>query len=358
MERTIYRIVDVNFNRAREAARTMEEYCRFVLNDPRLSARAKTVRHRLCAIVSRMDQGRLLTARDTEGDVGRELTIDGRMNRCDLRDCFTAAVRRFTEAMRVLGEVGHVVDSLATTEFEQLRFETYSIEKDVYVGFVPKSRFASVRLYVLLTVTDESDDRSILDLADQCSRGGADCLQLRPKGLSDQRLISLAEQFVERSRRHNVITIINDRADVAILCGADGVHLGQDDLGVGSVRALQLRPMIVGISTHNETELLSAIKQGADYVGLGPAFVSPTKPGLPVAGLPYIRSALTVLRDTSIGHVAIGGITEHNLQSLLACGISAVAVASAVGDSGNPETVCRCLKNILLNTPQNPIGEE
>lgn len=347
MEPAAYRILDVNFNRAREAARGMEEFCRFVLNDEGLSGRCKQIRHRLCAAFGRIDAGRLLVSRDTQGDVGRGLSVDGQMGRADLAECFTAAVRRLGEAMRALAEVSQAMDRDASAAFERLRFDGYAVEKDAMLAWTPKARFAGVRLYVLVTVGAKADRDQVLGLIGQCAEGGADCIQLRAKGLLDGKLFDLSMEFVSICQKAKVISIINDRPDVAAACDADGVQLGQDDLPVAAVRAIQHKPMIVGVSTHNPTELRAALSQGADYVGIGPAFASPTKPDVPVAGPEYLRMAIKALKDLPLGHVAIGGISRGNLAEVLACGVRAVAVGSAVTEAADPMRECQKIKQDL-----------
>jgi thiamine-phosphate pyrophosphorylase len=347
MELAVYRILDVNFNRAREAARVMEEFCRFVLCDEGLSGRCKQIRHRLCAAFGAIDAGRLLASRDTEGDVGRGLSVEGQMGRTDLAECFTAAVRRLGEAMRALAEVGQTVDREAAAEFERLRFDGYAVEKDAMLAWTPKARFAGVRLYVLVTVGAGSDRGKTLDLVARCAEGGADCIQLRAKGLADGEIYGLSRDFVRICRGAGVLSIVNDRPDVAAACDADGVQLGQEDLPVSAVRAIQRKPMIVGVSTHNPAELRAALSQGADYVGIGPAFASPTKPQVAVAGPAYLWAAVAMLKETPVGHVAIGGITRGNLSEVLACGVRAVAVGSAVMDAADPMQECRKIKQAL-----------
>ena len=154
-------------------------------------------------------------------------------------------------------------------------------------------------------------------------------------------------EFVRICRGAKVLSVVNDRADVAVACDADGVQLGQEDLPVAAVRAIQRKPMIVGVSTHNPAELRAAVEQGADYVGIGPAFASPTKPQVPVAGPEYLRAAVATLKETPVGHVAIGGITRGNLAQVLACGVRAVAVGSAVTEAADPIEECRELKKAL-----------
>lgn len=327
----------------------MEEYCRFGLNHAALSGRAKQLRHRLCAAVSRLDAGALLCARDTDGDVGKTATVAGQLKRCSIEDCFTAAAKRASEALRALAEAAQAVDAELAATAEQLRFEAYALEKDVVLTATVRAKLAPVRLYVLINATPETPAGTVLDLAKACLEGGADCLQLRAKGLTDQALLALAEAFVGVCRDGHAVSIINDRVDIAVLSGADGVHLGQDEISPAQARRLARQPLIVGASTHNEQELEAAIADGYDYVAMGPAFASGTKPDVPVAGLDYIRKARVRLDEAGLPHAAIGGITAENLPRLLEAGVRTVAVSEAVCGAKSPINRCQALKSLLHN---------
>lgn len=344
MEKPINRILDANFNRAREALRTMEEYCRFVLDDPRLSADAKGLRHRLCTAADQFDRPSLLAARDAQADVGRGMQVAGQQSRKTLEDCFTAAAMRLSEALRVLAEFSQAACPAAYAEFESIRFDGYSLEKEVASRF-PAVRFQQVRLYVLLTATADQDQTTILKLAESIAQGGADAIQLRAKGLNDKDLRELSGRFVDICRQNGVFSIINDRADIAALCGADGLHLGQEDLTVADARRLLLKPTCVGLSTHNPAELQNAIDQQADYVGIGPMFTSRTKPGLTRSGPDYAHAALATLKTASIAHVAIGGIDLDNLDQLISIGVRAVAIGAAICDDPNPQKKTQMFKD-------------
>jgi thiamine-phosphate pyrophosphorylase len=319
----------------------MEDFCRFSLNAKDLSARSKHLRHRLSAAVSTLDQGALLSARDTPGDVGTAVRVDGQLSRVDLADCVTAAAKRVSEALRVLSESVYSLDPAVAADFESIRYASYTLEKDIFLTASARQKFASVRLYVLLTCDDPSE---ITDLTHACSQNGADCIQLRIKHLHDAQALACARDFVARCKDNNVLSIINDRLDIAATAGADGVHLGQDDVPISAARALAPCPMIFGASTHSLSELTAAIELRADYIGVGPAFTSPTKPGLRVAGLEYLSSAVPLAAQAGIPAVAVGGITLENLDPVLKTGISAVAVGSAITDSPDPAVACRAFK--------------
>lgn len=350
MNPILYRIIDANYNRAREALRVMEEYCRFGLNHSGLSGRAKQLRHILCAALSKLDTFALLCSRDTAGDVGRELKVEGQIRRQTIEDCFTAAAKRASEALRTLAESVQTINPEIAAVMEKLRFEIYALEKDAVLASYAKTKFEKVRLYVLINVGPHTPDTDVVNLAGICAENGADCLQLRAKNLTDARLLILAESFAAVCRQNSVVSIINDRTDIAILAGADGVHLGQNEIPVHKARQLARTPLIIGVSTHNTDELNKAIADGCDYVGLGPAFASTTKPHIPAAGLGYIKQALPLLEQAGIFHTAIGGITPDNLMLLQQAGVKTIAVCQAIADADNPGLICKVLKNKLLNS--------
>jgi thiamine-phosphate pyrophosphorylase len=358
MERAAYRIVDANFNRAREALRVMEEYCRFALNSGALSERAKRLRHELCAAVGRLDLGKLMAGRDTVGDVGVGQKVEGQLERATVKDCFTAAARRLTEALRALAEMAQIEDKAVADAVERLRYEAYTLEKDILLFSEPVEKFHRVQLYVIITSNLPAE---VLSLTSRCAAGGADCLQLRAKEIPDDRLFALAVEFVEICREMGALSIINDRADVAAAAGADGVHLGQNDLPVEQVRRLQLSPLIIGRSTHSLQELEAACgfpnatprvwgpgPALPSYVSLGPAFPTATKPGIEIAGPNYIRQGLERLAETGISHVAIGGITPENVEQVIEAGAQRVAVCSVVTKAADPTQACRRLKERIV----------
>jgi len=341
MQRAVYRIIDANFNRAREALRVMEEFCRFGLNSASLSSRSKELRHQLCGAVSRLDAGKLLSSRDTAGDVGRDIKLDEPLGRRDLKDCVIAAAGRLSEALRALSEMVQTFDLQAASMIEKLRYQAYTLGKDILVAGDVRAKFRRVRLYVIISSDLPID---VIRLAGSCAAGGADCIQLRAKNTDDTSFFSLAQQVVDICKQAGIVSIINDRADIAVAAEADGVHLGQNDLPIRQMRKLQLYPLVFGTSTHSLSELDRAMEQGADYVSLGPVFATPTKPKLQPVGLDYVRQGRGVVEKASIATVAIGGITPENVEQVLACGVDAVAVCSAVADSPDPAGICREFK--------------
>ena len=350
MSEILYRIIDANYNRAREAFRVMEEYCRFGLNNPSLSGQAKQCRHQLCSTLTAIDQELLLSHRDTDGDVGKELKVEGQLQRKSLQDCFTAAAKRASEALRALAETTQALDPTIAAMMEKLRFEVYALEKKAVLFACSKRKFESVRLYVLINAAPQKDPSEIIKLAKCCVDNGADCIQLRAKDLCDSDLLSLAKQFTSVCKDGGTVSIINDRVDIAILAEADGVHLGQHEISVPDARRLSKGPLLVGVSTHNSDELANAIESGCDYAAVGPAFPSPTKPQLEVAGLEYLQKAVPTLEQAGIFHVAIGGIHANAIPELLQIGVKTIAVSSDIENAADPGKSCKTLKSRILSS--------
>jgi len=345
MERAVYRIIDANFNRAREAVRVIEEFCRFALNCKALTERAKQFRHELSAAIGRLDADRLIASRDTPGDVGVDAAVEGQLHRVNLQDCLTAACKRLPEALRALAETIQTVDPATAQQIENLRYESYTLEKDIMLFSSPAEKFKRVKLYVIISSNLPAD---VIALTHRCISGGADCIQLRTKDIEDDKLFALAVEFVEACKAGGVLSIINDRADIAVAAGADGVHLGQNDLPIEQVRRLQLVPLIIGRSTHSPKQLQAACSDLPTYVSLGPVFPTATKPTAEAVGLDYVKQGIEALADTGIGHVAIGGITLDNVEEVLRAGARTVAVCSAVTETADPTAACRELKKKLL----------
>lgn len=345
MDRAIFRIIDANFNRAREGLRVAEEFCRFALNNEALSNRCKQARHQLCSFVGKLDRQKLVAARDTENDIGCGIKIENQMKRSGIEDCVSAGFARTAEALRVLADTAATLDAATADDLERLRYDCYTLEKDITLFGFPALKFANTRLYVVITVEDCSD---ALAIAKAAAQNGADCLQLRTKKMADACLLAMAKKFVDLCKHHNVISIINDRVDIAVAAQADGIHLGQNDLPIEEVRKCQLKPLIAGISTHSIAELENAVKQMPHYVGLGACFPTNTKQ-VNVCGLEYVRQAISFLKDKPVEAVAIGGINLDNVEDVLKAGAKRIAVSSCVCKADNPAKICRKLKQKIIN---------
>jgi len=346
MEHALYRIIDANFNRSREAIRVIEDFCRFYLNSAGLAARCKQLRHELCTLLGQLESGKLFTSRDVDRDVGIAVTVPGQLGRDELKDTFTAAARRLTEALRCLSEAIALTNTGLAAKIENLRYAAYTLEKDISIFSSTVEKFRAVRLYIVITSNHPAD---IFFLTESCIAGGADCIQLRVKQMEDDKLFALAAEFARACRADNCLSIINDRPDIAISSGADGVHLGQNDLPIEQAFKLQLGPLIIGKSTHSMEQLKAASAQPITYAALGPVFATPTKPTAPPVGLEYVRDGTAFLADTGIAHVAIGGITLDNIEQVLNAGAHTIAISSAVTNCHDPKGACQLFKEKIIS---------
>ncbi len=169
-------------------------------------------------------------------------------------------------------------------------------------------------------------------------------MQLREKTLAGRELLTRARDVRRWTRKAGVLYIVNDRPDIARLCEADGVHLGQDDLSVRDARRVVGPEALVGISTHSIEQVRQAILDGADYIGIGPVFPSKTKTFDHFPGLEFVRAATA---ETSLPAFALGGISPANLGQVIAAGARLIAVSSAVAAADDPEQAARELRASL-----------
>jgi len=210
-----------------------------------------------------------------------------------------------------------------------------------------RERLRRSQLYV---VTDARERRG--DLAafvDAILGAGADLVQLREKDAEAGDLLRWAEVVRRASSRHGALFVVNDRPDVALAVGADGVHVGQNDLPVSFVRELVGPDVLIGLSTHDETQLESA-PATADYVCAGPVHPTPTKAGRPATGVGFVRFAADRM-DGSRPWFAIGGIDTRTLPDVVEAGATRVAVVRAVTEASDPGAAVRLLRTALPALP-------
>ena len=195
--------------------------------------------------------------------------------------------------------------------------------------------------YALYAVTDRVRARTAEELLAQAAaviRGGAQIVQLREKELPFGEFLDEARQFVALCRELGAVSIINDNVEIARLTGADGVHVGQEDMAAARAREILGPGKLVGVSAHTVEEARAAYEMGADYLGTGAAFVTGTKTDAKPIERGTIRA---VTSSVPIPVVAIGGITRENLPELAGLGLAGAAVASALFAQDDPEAAAR-----------------
>jgi thiamine-phosphate pyrophosphorylase len=195
----------------------------------------------------------------------------------------------------------------------------------------------------LLLVTDPRPD--LVERVEAAVRGGVDIVQLRDKHSPRGDLIPLAEQLKEACGRTGALFTVNDDVELARLVGADGVHLGEDDAPTPDARGVLGPGAVVGRSAGGVAVALEAVRGGADYLGVGTVFASPTKPDGEVAGLALIRAIAH--EDLPVPWFAIGGVTFETAPSVAAAGAPGFAVVRAVLDAEDPGAAARELRSIL-----------
>lgn len=198
---------------------------------------------------------------------------------------------------------------------------------------------------LLYAVTDRAwtGKQSLLEQVEAALRGGATCVQLREKTLSDEAFLAEALEVSQLCRRYGVPLFINDNVEVAIQCHADGIHVGQEGMAAAQVRRRVGDDMMIGVSVHSVAEALDAVRDGADCLGVGAMFSTSTKADADVLPPGTLRA---ICDAVDIPVVAIGGITKHNIAQLAGSGVDGVALVSAIFSAPDIESECRLLRRL------------
>lgn len=338
----LLRVLDAAANRAREAARAIEDFARFVLDDPHLTGLCKQLRHRLAELAGRVPLGDRLAARQTEADVGTALSTPTERSRESAAALLEANCARLQEALRSLEEFAKLHDPPAAAEYRVLRYRSYTLQRALYITHHSAKRLARARLYVLI------DGRGSFDEFDSLARAlvlaSVHVIQLRDKQLDDRTLLGRARHLRELTTGSQTLFVMNDRPDLARLSRADGVHLGQDELSVKDARSVVGPHALIGVSTHSIEQARQAVLDGANYLGCGPVFPSPTKHFERFVGVELLRAVAAEIR---LPVFAIGGINRANLREVLKTGICRVAVSSAILEAGDPAAEARAMLEML-----------
>lgn len=199
------------------------------------------------------------------------------------------------------------------------------------------ARLRAARLYFICGA--RPGGRPLADLLPAVLEAGVDIFQLRDKRLPDGDVLELGRAVRGWCDEHGALFILNDRPDLAVAVGADGVHVGQDDVPVQAARAVVGEERIVGLSTHSPAQIAAA--RGVDYIGVGPVNETPTKPGRQAVGVELVRDAAA---HADVPFFAIGGITAANVGAVLAAGARRVAVVRAIAEAADPEAAARELR--------------
>ena len=345
----LLRILDANLDRAREGMRTLEEWCRFGLNDKTATAQFKHLRQS----IAQWHTSEIRLARDTPGDLGTALTHPQEASRESLMSVLQANFARVQEALRVLEEYGKLYSAEMSAACKQMRYELYTLDSQILENLInenaikenamtqtPAFKDRYDRLLRSHTYLVTSPVPDLLGTVEAALKGGIAIVQYREKTANDDERLEIAKQMRSLCHRYNALFIVNDRVDIAAAADADGVHLGQHDLPMPEARQIMGPDKIIGRSTTSPDELKRALDEKADYIGVGPVHATPTKPGKAASGNEYVRYAA---KHATMPWFTIGGLNADNLASTLAAGATRVAVVRALMQADDPTAVARSL---------------
>lgn len=343
MRHFVERNLDASLNRVAEGLRALMDLFRYGLDDGDAAARLKALRHELIRELASTGASAAawLEARDSQADVGRpsESTSHHGAYRDEL-DLFEANCRRVQEGLRSIEETYRLTDLPKARISENLRYRLYDLEKAVFPALLARSHRGKMN-FDLYVVTDRkiAGDRTLAWVVREAIRGGAGCIQLREKSADIRAFLALAGELRRLTREEGVTFIINDSLEVALEVEADGVHLGQEDLPLEVARRLAGGRLLIGISTHNKEQALSAEAGGAGYINLGPLFPTETK-GVPVTpvSVELVREMAPVLK---VPFTTMGGIHLENVAEVVLAGADRVAVVSEVMGAPDPREAAK-----------------
>jgi thiamine-phosphate pyrophosphorylase len=232
------------------------------------------------------------------------------------------------------------------------------------LGSDRRAQLAAARLYLVCSSISDRAGSGGLRLPDvlrAAIAGGVQVVQLRDKQLPDEQLVAVANAAHALCEQLGALLIVNDRPLVAREAGADGVHVGQEDMPVAEARELLGEDMLIGLSTHASSEIDAAAASApdgtplVDYIGVGPVHETPTKPGRPAVGVELVRHAAA---HASVPFFAIGGLHAGNVSEVFAAGASRVVVLRAIADAEDPEGAARELRALLDEHDERARGDE
>lgn len=324
MNRDLARVIDANINRVTEGLRVVEDIFRYVRDDAAIQQRLKSMRHR---IASQTDFTSLIASRDAAGDVGFAAAGSLENRRSTPADIVRSNMKRVQEGLRVLEETLKVDSPLKAGIMKEMRYECYQLERQMErIHRETLSR----GLYLILTEPPAGYEA----LAEMAVAEGISAVQLRYKGDDSGFFLRTAHALRKITRGTNTLFIVNDRVDIALLSGADGVHLGQKDIPPKEARTLAGERMLIGMSTHTLLQAEQAQDEPIDYLGFGPVFPPFSKKNPdPVTGVEALRTAVVRSR---LPVVAIGGITRERLESLAGVPCHNIACIGAVAEARDP----------------------
>ncbi len=324
----IYQIIDANLDRAREGLRVLEDWARFGLGKERYVKRIKNFRQ----ILGKNHLEIYKQSRNHIEDKCQGLAHQEQINRNTSEQIISSNSGRVQEALRVIEEFSRLHNHELSKIASEIRYEIYTIEINLLNLSKCKNSEEILKENDLYVITDQKEN--LLEILEEILIAGVRIVQHRFKTGTDKDNLQEAIQIKNLCKRYDSLFIINDRLDIALASNADGIHLGQDDLDLKTARKILGYSKIVGVSANNEIDISNALREGCDYIGIGPVFETATKKNKKPLGIEKIK---TLTKDLNIPWFAIGGINSSNISYLKRNGLKKVALVSQLMNSEDPK---------------------
>ncbi len=324
----VFQIIDANLDRAREGLRVLEDWARFGLGGNDFVAKIKNYRQ----ILGKNHLEVYKQSRNYIEDQFKGLTHQEQNNRKNPEQIICSNAGRVQEALRVIEEFSRLHNHKLSKIASEIRYEIYSLEIDLLNLSNRKSSEEILKENDLYVITDQKEN--LLKIIEDILISGVKIIQHRFKKGTDKDNLEEAIQIKNLCKKYNSLFIINDRVDIALASDADGIHLGQDDLDLKTARKLLGYSKIIGISANNKIDISTALKDGCNYIGIGPIFETVTKKDKKPLGIEKIK---TLTKDLDIPWFAIGGVTKNNISYLKSNGFKKVALVSELMNSEDPK---------------------
>jgi len=335
----IFQIIDANLDRAREGLRVLEDWARFGLGKEEYVKRIKNFRQ----ILGKNHLEIYKKSRNHGQDKCQGLTHVEQKNKKKPEQIISSNSARVQEALRVIEEFSKLNNHELSKIASQIRYEIYTLEIDLLSLNIGKKSEEILKENNLYVITDQKEN--LLQTIEEILIAGVKIIQHRFKTGTDKEHLEEAIQIKNLCKNYDSLFIINDRVDIALASNADGIHIGQDDLDLKTARKLLGYSKIIGISANNAFDISNAIKNGCDYLGIGPVFETSTKNKKPL-GIEKIKS---LTKNLAIPWFAIGGVTTNNISYLKSCGFNKVALVSQLMNSKKPREEAIIIQKVLSN---------
>ena len=324
----IFQIIDANLDRAREGLRVLEDWARFGLGENNSVKRIKNFRQ----ILGKNHLEVYKQSRNYIEDESKGLTHQAQSERKDPDQIISSNAGRVQEALRVIEEFSRLHNHELSKIAAEIRYEIYTLEIELLSLSKFKKSVEILKKNDLYVITNQKEN--LLEIIEKILIAGVKIIQHRFKKGTDKDNLQKAIQIKNLCKRYNSLFIINDRIDIALASNADGIHLGQEDLDLKTARKLLGTSKLIGISANNEIDISNALKEGCDYIGIGPVFETATKKDKKPIGIEKIK---TLTKDLNIPWFAIGGVTKNNISYLKSNGFKKIALVSQLMNSEDPK---------------------